>query len=364
MKTLNLQPIPVAYPRLPSASSILPYLKQIDANRWYSNQGEMVKNLQQKLIGRFLGSTGNVLATSSGSAGLIGAILGSSGRATPEKPLCICPSFTFVATAASAVQCGFTPYFVDVDPNTWAMSPADLMQHPMLAKAGAIIVVAPFGRVPDLPGWQRFSDETGIPVVIDAAAAFDTLRVPPNFRLPIVLSFHATKVLGSGEGGAIMLGETAKAEQYFAALNHGLSDGRVANSLGTNGKMSEYQAALVLAGLEGWAERHLANSRISQNYQQKIPSIVVSPKISAAYALLECENAQHLAMVQARLTNSRVGSRKWYGNGVHNEPAFSHFPGDAMPNTKAISERLLGLPSYCDLAPSEIDRIADALLGA
>jgi dTDP-4-amino-4,6-dideoxygalactose transaminase len=100
------------------------------------------------------------------------------------------------------VLAGLTPYFVDVDPSTWALEPLaieeEIARPP--AAVGAVMVVAPFGRPIDYAAWDEVKDRTGLPVVIHAAAAFDSLQVG---EAPAVVSLHATKVLGAGEGGFV-----------------------------------------------------------------------------------------------------------------------------------------------------------------
>src|SRR5262249_21568922 len=90
---------------------------------------------------------------------------------------------------------------------SWMLDPSELAAHPMLSKVGVVIPVAPFGRPFNQFSWQAFSAATGIPVVIDAAASFDTALCAPRDHLgaiPTVFSFHATKSCGSGEGGAVI----------------------------------------------------------------------------------------------------------------------------------------------------------------
>lgn len=101
-------------------------------------------------------------------------------RASAPIPgsLCMMPSWTFSATPHAAREAGLTPYFVDVAPESWALTPEIAAKELQAAPGtvGAVMPVAPFGAPIDYAGWDSLSDETGIPVVIDAAAAFDTVR--------------------------------------------------------------------------------------------------------------------------------------------------------------------------------------------
>jgi dTDP-4-amino-4,6-dideoxygalactose transaminase len=117
--------------------------------------------------------------------------------------LCAVPAWTFIATPQAALIAGLTLWFLDVHPETWALDPAavELALEQAPGPVAAVMPVLPFGRPCDLAGWSAFRARTGVPVVIDAAAGFDALD-PGD--LPCVVSLHATKALGCGEGGFLV----------------------------------------------------------------------------------------------------------------------------------------------------------------
>src|SRR5882724_1301312 len=171
----NRENIPVLRPQLPRAEKLLPYLRRIDASRWYSNHGPLVLEFENRLTQHFDLPQGSLVSASTGTAGLVGAVLASAGRARPERPYALLPAFTFVATAVAVENCGYSPCLADVDPETWALDAERLLAHPDLARVGVVVPVAPFGRpVPQAP-WQAFRDKTGIPVVIDGAGSFEAI---------------------------------------------------------------------------------------------------------------------------------------------------------------------------------------------
>jgi dTDP-4-amino-4,6-dideoxygalactose transaminase len=105
----------------------------------------------------------------------------------------------------AAELCGYQIHFVDVEESTWAMDPDDLAAHPLLDRVGLILVAAPYGRRLAQTAWARLSQQTGIAVVIDAAASIEALADDSKSlvgAVPVVLSFHATKAFSTGEGGA------------------------------------------------------------------------------------------------------------------------------------------------------------------
>jgi dTDP-4-amino-4,6-dideoxygalactose transaminase len=248
---------------LPSADALHPYLARIDATRRYSNHGP----LERELAGRFsrlLGSEVPITATAaSGTAALIGAILAHAGRASAARRLGLCPGYTFIATAAAVEQCGYDVHLIDVDDTAWWVEPDALMAHPALAEVGLVVPVAPYGRAVPQDRWRRFQAATGIPVVIDGAAALEHLADDPQTYLgpiPVALSFHATKVFGTGEGGAVVTTDRDLLMRSIQALNFGFLGSRCAEAAGINGKMSEYHAAVGLAELDGWNEKRAASS--------------------------------------------------------------------------------------------------------
>ena len=138
---------------------------------------------------------------------------------------------------------------VDVDPASWALEPLaarKFLRHSP-GPVSAVIPVSPFGDPIDFAAWRLFRDETGLAVVIDAAAMFDTIRAE---SVPAVISLHATKVLGVGEGGFVIGTDTSLIQELQKRANFGFRDSREATVRSFNGKMSEYAAAVGLAALD------------------------------------------------------------------------------------------------------------------
>ncbi|WP_424976012.1 DegT/DnrJ/EryC1/StrS family aminotransferase [Dinoroseobacter sp. S124A] len=357
----------VCDPLLPTAQEIMGYLDVPDRNRWYANRGELVQRLETRLS-KALGADRDVVTTAaSGTAALEASIMATAGRATAEKPLALLPSYTFAATALAADRCGYTPYFVDVDPQSWALDPAALADHPVLAQAGVVLVVAPYGRLPDLTAFEVFRDQSGVPVVVDAAAAFEAVLSTPVARsssLPICLSFHATKTFSTGEGGAVVWDTQPGRELISQATNFGFLNSRECRMSGFNGKMSEYHAAVGHAMLDMYARRAAAYAEVSRGYRaafdaRDVPGrLFVSPEVSSAYALLEAEDRASAEHLHAVLSGASFGWRRWYEHGLHNMAHFAACPRDPLPVTEDLGLRLFGLPMAPDLAPSLIADVA------
>ncbi len=363
-------PIPIYRPRLPSADALRPYLDSVDNARRYSNHGPLERRLATQLS-RLFGSSKPITATAgSGTAALVGAILARAGRASAARRLGLCPGYTFVGTAAAIEQCGYRPYLIDVDETTWSLDPDKLVAHPALSEVGLVVPVAAYGRAVPQQAWRRFEELTGIPIVIDGAAALERLADEPRSYvgpIPVALSFHATKVFATGEGGAVVTTDRDVLQRSIKALNFGFMGARRSETAGTNGKMSEYHAAVGLAELDGWAEKRAAFARVSALYRDRASRhelggrLITAPLIASCYALYEAAGIREAQSVMVALTAVGAEHRYWYGSGLHREPHFADAARDPLPRVEALAPRLIGLPTAPDLAPDDIARIVAAV---
>src|SRR5262249_25159808 len=162
--------------------------------------------------------------------------------------------------------------------------PEWLVHHPLINKIGLVVPVAPFGRpVPHEP-WHAFRRKTSIPVIIDGAASFDTIaRAPDRYisDIPVALSFHATKSFATGEGGAVATTDAEVVARATQALNFGFYGTRDSQLASTNGKMSEYHAAVGLAELDGWEEKQSALSTVINCYRRLMQEVNLSEFLHA-----------------------------------------------------------------------------------
>lgn len=363
--------MPVLQPLLPRAAALAPYLDRIDERRIYANWGPLNTELEQRLAERLSLPGGGICTAASGTAAVTGAILGIAGRPTHPRNVALLPAFTFIATALAAEQCGYRVRIVDVDPDTWMLDHRALAARTDLDSVGLVIPVAPFGvRVPT-DRWLAFYEETGIPVVIDAAAAVDQVARNPEMAgpLPLAVSLHATKVLSSGEGGAIISSNPALIERCAQALNCGLTNDRLCDRPSINGKLSEYHAAVGLADLDQF-DYKLANlNRLADVYRSALAAhgldsrLISCPEISAAYVLFACESPDEAVAVERALLSAKIDYRRWYGGGLQSHPYLRTQERVDTPGTDRLSKTLIGLPVAPDLAPSVVGRIAAVLAG-
>ena len=190
--------------------------------------------------------------------------------------LCVIPAWTFVASPQAAMLAGLVPYFVDVDPRTWALEPdaVDDIIASAPGEVGAVMPVAPFGRPIDVGGWDRFRSRTGFAVVIDAAAGFDTVAATGT---PAVVSLHATKVFGTGEGGFVLCDDGDLVVDIRRRMNFGFHGSREATVPAFNAKFSEYHAAVGHAALDEWPGARAEWLPVSGRYREALAALLRRP---------------------------------------------------------------------------------------
>lgn len=350
--------IPVMRPLLPAADSLMPYLRAIDGCRTYSNMGPLSNQLSDRLRTRL---AGEILPTANATVALSVAL--TAVQAAPGT-LCVVPAWTFAASGHAIVAAGLVPFLVDVDHTSQALTP-DLAAEAVArapARVGAIMVISPFGAPLDPEPWQRFAHDHGVPVVVDAAAGFDTVQ---SSMLATVVSLHATKVLGAGEGGFIVCRDAAVMDRARAIANFGFAHGRRQAALpGFNAKASEYQAAVALAALDHWPATRAAFAATLLGLRRALPKTVAWPHglgsdwvASTACVTLDGDARSMAAHCQTHA----IATRRWWEDGLHCQPAFSTCPRLPLPVTDTLARRVLGLPCSVDMTTGEIDRIARAV---
>jgi dTDP-4-amino-4,6-dideoxygalactose transaminase len=350
-------------PRLPAATRLAPYLDKIDAARVYTNFGPLVLSLEERLAAHFGVPGPSVVTVANGTLGLALALMAQDA---PAGSLCAIPAWTFVASAQAALLAGLVPYFVDVDPETGALDAgtitAALSQAP--GTVGAIMPVAPFGQPLDVAAWDRFRAETGLAVVVDAAAGFDALRAGTT---PAVVSLHATKVLGVGEGGFVISADAGLIRNLRARSNFGFAGSRDAIAAAANAKLSEYHAAVGHAALDEWPTARGEWRAAAAAYRAVLgglPTVELQPGFGEAWVASSC--MVRLAgggaeRIERELLSRQVATRRWWGNGAHAHPATLTYPRTALPATEALARATIGLPLYRDIGRGDIEQVCESL---
>jgi dTDP-4-amino-4,6-dideoxygalactose transaminase len=355
--------LPIMRPKLPDARSLAPYLAEIDNARVYSNFGPLSIRLESRLAAHFGAAEGTITTLANATLGLTLALTAQDAQ---TGTLCVVPGWTFVASAQAAILAGLIPYFVDVDPQTWALDPDGIDE--VIARApgrvGAVMPVAPFGGSIDVNAWDRFRRRTGLPVAIDAAAGFDTVLPTAT---PAIVSLHATKVLGVGEGGFVLCGNLDLVRNIRTRSNFGFHGSRQAAIPAINAKLSEYHAAVGLAALDEWIPARAEwldlaadyRHRLSRSRMAELQAGFGETWVSSVCLLdLRATDADHL---EKRMNAEGIETRRWWGHGAHAHSSMSGWPRTPLPTTERLAKSTLAVPMFRDMKTADVDRVIDCI---
>jgi len=364
---MNAPRIPLLVAQLPDTDALIPYLRQIDSNRWYTNFGPLVLQLEQRFAASFAPAS---LAPT--------AITASNGTAGLELALCalelmqgarvLLPALTFVATATSVIRAGYRPLIGDVDADTWLLTPETARAYAARHRVDAVMPVATFGNPQDVEAWDKFVEDTGIPVIIDAAGAFGNQRV--GRRCHVVFSLHATKALAAGEGGMVVSYDQQLTSLVRRLSNFGidLERGSQVFVAGENGKLSEYHAAVAHAALDQWPvvveRRRAVQARYQHILQQHCPALRMQRRAeNGIYPILVglLPPGQRARELQPALLARGIETRQWYCPTLDRHPAFASFTVGPLPVAHELAERLIGLPFFVDIDEEQMQRVAQAV---
>ncbi len=351
-------------PDLPATSELVRYLERIDDARWYTNFGPLVNELETRLE-RLLVATGaphgtQVVTCSTGTAAIDA---GLAALKLPPGSRVLTPALTFPATALAVTRAKLVPVFADVCPRRWQLTPK--IARAFAKDVDLVLPVATYGRATDVEAWDHFTEDTAVPVLIDAAPAFGEQAI--GRTTSVAFSFHATKPFGIGEGGAFVTADASLAERARVFTNFGFVDGVVVDD-GTNAKLSEYHAAVGLAQLDRWPSLQQRRHHVWASYRRYLRDIDGAhlqawPSVRAP-ALMTVRLAGDAEVVATQLAAVGVQTRRWYVPTLVDHPAFAPFADGRLPVTEALAPQLLGLPFHTELTDDDVAYVCTALANA
>lgn len=363
----------VLVPDVPPAAHLGPYLRRIDETRQYSNNGPLVRELEARLASELGVRPENVVTVANGTLGLELALIAATHGITHRV---ICPAFTFPATATAILRVGARPIWVDVDPQAWSVTPKTVFDSPFPHNAvDAVVPVCPFGAPVDYLQWSEFVQQTGTPVVIDAAAAWGNLTFPFGSQMNVytVFSMHATKTLPAGEGG-LVVGPQEGIAHIRALANFGMVDNVVRYAGGTNAKLSEYGAAVALASLDWMPVRRERRTALAEQYRQTLyacPKLFQLPRPMATYPQVFPIALRTTAFTRDQLVEAladhHIQTRSWYCPLVCNHPGMtapSSLFDRHLPVSRQLAGQLLCIPFHLELTPGDVDYLFQTLAAA
>ncbi|PKG54903.1 DegT/DnrJ/EryC1/StrS family aminotransferase [Halomonas sp. MES3-P3E] len=352
--------IPVTKPYLPNREKLNRYIDGIYERAWLTNNGELVQELTKRLEA-YLGVE-NLLLVANGTLALQIAYraLGISGR--DEATEAITTPFTFVATASSLKWEGVTPVFADIDPNTWCLNPANI-EPAITPNTRAIVPVHVFGNACDVEAMGAIAQKHRLKVIYDASHAFGVNYKGESLLKhgdAATLSFHATKLFHTGEGGAVVFKRKEDLERAKKMINFGITGPETIEALGINAKMNELQAAMGLCVLDEMEENLKARAAVWHRYEQALNQTLqlqAKPKgleYNYAYFPIVLESEEQAVRAAATLKENGVLARRYFYPSLESVACLGAEAG--QPVSKEIASRILCLPIYSELITDSIDK--------
>lgn len=371
MTTGKAPPVYVTRPLLPPLEEFIPYLQQIWGSGWLTNNGPFHQQFEQALCD-YLGLRHVALFTN-GTLALVTAL--QALRITGEV---ITTPYSFVATAHSLLWNGIKPVFVDVDPNTLNLDP-DRIEAAITPQTTAILPVHCYGHPCDVVRIQQIADNYGLKVIYDAAHAFGVRCQGEsvfNHGDLSVMSFHATKVFNTFEGGAIAC-QDAKTKRHIDHLkNFGFVDETTVVAPGINGKMSEINAAFGMLQLNGIDAALQQRQAIDARYRDGLAGIEGIHCLGDAgedvknYAyfpiMVRPDYPLGRDALYQKLRDNGIHGRRYFHPLISDFPMYRGMPSAAhsnLPVAKKAADQVICLPIYPGLANEQIDFVVGLIAG-
>ncbi|MCO7256120.1 DegT/DnrJ/EryC1/StrS family aminotransferase [Dickeya oryzae] len=355
----------VTRPLLPPLVELMPYLEKIWENQYITNGGPFHEMLEQELAAylgvKYLSLFGN------GTLALLTAL--QALRISGEV---ITTPYSFVATSHSLLWNGLKPVFVDIDPINCNLDPSKI-EAAITPETSAILPVHCYGVPCNVDAIQKIADAYGIKVIYDAAHAFGVKKQNAsilNYGDLSILSFHATKVFNTIEGGAIICHDKKMKQRIDYLKNFGFADETTVVAAGINSKMNEVQAAYGLLQLKYIDDALDVRMAIYDKYVNAfagIPQIRMIKNVddirwNYAYFPIFFEECPYSLrdIIYNELKERNIYSRRYFF------PLISSFPmyrglnsanSENLPIATDISSRVLCLPIYPGLSLEEQDRV-------
>lgn len=356
--------IPITQTTLPDIDDYVEFLHRIWSSGQLTNNGTLALRLREDIC-RFL-DVSNVTLVSNGTLALQLAI-----KALRLKGEIITTPYSYVATTNSIIWEGCDPVFVDVDSNTFCIDP-DLIEAVITKQTTAILATHVYGYPCDVDRIQKIANRHGLKVIYDAAHAFGVKlhgRSILEYGDCSTLSFHATKLFHTGEGGAVICQDEDVAHRLFlmSKFGHIGEDNYV--DIGINAKMSELHAAMGLAVLpkvvgiiearkqcSAWYDELLADAVLQR------PAIVAGLKYNYAYYPVVFATHEIMMRVRQVLHDQGVIPRRYFYPSLNMLPFLRSDLRKSCPVSESLAARVLCLPLFVELPKESVRKICNLIL--
>lgn len=355
---------------LPPLSEYEELLQHIWDTAWLTNMGEYHETLRAKLQDYL--KVGSVQLFVNGHSALEFLL-----QAMDLHGEVITTPFSFASTTHAIVRNGLTPVFCDINMRDYTID-VDQLESMITERTSAIVPVHVYGNICDVHRIQEIADRHHLKVIYDAAHTFgeelDGQGVG-TFGDASMFSFHATKVFNSIEGGAVTTGkpDPALMEKLYELKNFGILGQEEVASVGGNGKMNEFAAAMGLCNLRHVDEYIAKRKRVFERYRAHLADVpgitfpVIPANVKSNYAYMPVRFHDYTYTrdeIFDRLKAENIRARKYFYPCINAYSCYQdRYDVKDTPHALLVSQEILTLPMYPDLALEDVDRICSIVLG-
>ena len=333
---------------LPNKDKYKRYVDEIYENGWITNNGPLVKKLEKRLA-KYLGVK-NLILVSNGTVALEIAY-----RTLDIKGFAITTPFSFVATTSSLVTNGISPIFADIDEKSLNIDHRNI-EKLITQNTSVIVPTHVFGNACEVEEIDSIAKRHNLKVVYDAAHAFNVKYKDEsilNYGDISILSFHATKLFHTIEGGALIINDDSLVERARYLINFGIKNSESIPHLGTNAKMNEFEAAMGLCVLDEMELIKEKRKKLYKIYQDKLQDIVIFQEQNVnstpnySYFPVVFDSEVQLLKVQKALNEKDLFPRRYFYPSLDTLDYIE--PKQICAISRYISKKILCLPIYPEL---------------
>lgn len=341
---------------LPNKDKYKQYIDEIYENGWVTNNGHLVQRLEKRLA-EYLGVK-NIVLVSNGTVALEIAY-----RTLGIEGFVITTPFSFVATTSSPVTNGLLPIFADIDKHTLNINPKNI-EKSITKNTSAILPVHVFGNACNVEEIEKISKKHNLRVIYDAAHAFDVKykgQSVLNYGDISTLSFHATKLFHTIEGGALIINDDALVQKARYLINFGIKNTEEIPELGTNAKMNEFEAAMGLCVLDDMEEIKRKRKVIFERYYKELKDLLefqeqnLNATQNFNHFPVIFKSEEQLLKVKETLNDEEIFPRRYFYPSLDTLSYIE--PKQYMTVSRDIAKRILCLPIYVELESAIQEKI-------
>lgn len=343
---------------LPDRQRYLSYVNQIFDSGWVTNNGRLHQELEKRLA-NYLGVEYLVLTCNATVA------LQIAYELLDVKKEAVTTPFSFVATTNSLLWRGITPVFADIEKTTLNIDPEQIIRR-ITSKTEGIVPVHTYGNACDIEAIECLSQKHGIPVIYDASHCFGITYQGESILKQgaiSVISFHATKIFNTVEGGALVLNSKAMYEKAKMLVDNGIKDKETIPVLGANAKMSEFHAAMGLCILEEIDAIVPPRKKVHDFYINRLQPLpgITFPILNAdcnrnySYFPMLLPSEAVLKNVEEVMNKNNIYPRRYFYPALNTLPFVKQ--KQSLPVVEDLTTRILCLPMYGDLSRTKQEEI-------